>query len=51
MHASEFLVPERPIAEFQPFCLNGIELRSLTIFHEELAQRIKKDVLQSACII
>jgi hypothetical protein len=23
----------------------------LTIFHEELAQRIKKDVLQSACII
>jgi hypothetical protein len=28
MHASAFSVPERPIAEFWPFCLNGIELRS-----------------------
>jgi hypothetical protein len=28
MHASAFLVPGRPIAEFKHFCLNGIELRS-----------------------
>jgi hypothetical protein len=28
MHASAFLVPERPIAEIQPFCLNSTELRS-----------------------
>jgi hypothetical protein len=29
MHASAFLVPERPLAELGPFCLNDIELRSL----------------------
>jgi hypothetical protein len=27
MHASAFLMPERPIAELKPFGLNGIELR------------------------
>jgi hypothetical protein len=28
IHASAFLVPESFIAEFQPCCLNGIELPS-----------------------
>jgi hypothetical protein len=27
--ASASLVPELPMAEFQPFCLNGIEVRSI----------------------
>jgi hypothetical protein len=27
MHASAFVVPEMPIAELKPFCLNDIELR------------------------
>jgi hypothetical protein len=28
IHASALLMPEKPIAELRPFCLNGIELRS-----------------------
>jgi hypothetical protein len=28
IHARAFMVPERPIAEFKPLCLNGSELRS-----------------------
>jgi hypothetical protein len=44
MHASAFLMPERPIAEFWPFCLNGIELRSSVI------DRLKKGDPTPTCI-
>jgi hypothetical protein len=32
VHASAFLVPEAPIADFKPVCLKFIELRSFGIF-------------------